>query len=62
MLSEFWLYVAGVLGWLSESVKKKFVTKIFFQTMLNEALKKKFLKNDICWCKSGNLKKQAYIK
>ena len=30
--------------------------------MLNEALKEKFLKNYICWCKSGNVKKQAYIK
>ena len=45
-LSGFWPF----RGWrgLSESVKKgKFVTKIFFQIILNEILKI-CVKNDIC--------------
>ena len=30
MLSQFWLCVVGVLGWLSESVKKKICNKNIF--------------------------------
>ena len=57
--SNHWLIKFSMIC-LSESVEKgNFMTKIFFQIiMLNEVLK--VVKNDICWCKKGNVKHQNY--